>query len=274
MISRNVDLSNIRQENGIIHPDGFGAILCVSGSGRLTYGDMTYTMERHTLLVFTPYTVIHLVEGFGDMEGVLLEADAKTTLQLLADISVERRVAISHHPYVKISDEQERFILKLTDIMRHKEHDIDDAIDERIHSLLAQSLCLQILQVYSQSQKIEGTPVSHNDQIYNRFIEAVSANCRRERTVAFYASQQNLSVGHFSAIIRRVSGHSPMYWIELFTMTAIKKTLRESSRSVKEISDLMAFPDQSTFGRYFKAREGVSPQEYRISLSNVTIHKS
>lgn len=38
--------------------------------------------------------------------------------------------------------------------------------------------------------------------------------------------------------------------------------------SIKEIADRMGFPDQSTFGRYFRHREGCSPSEYRSKLND------
>lgn len=268
LINRTVDLGSIKPENGMIHPDGFGALLCMNGRGVITYGDIAYTLEPHTLFIFTPYNVIHIGEGFNKMEGVLLMADIKTTLQIFNDISMERRIAISQHPCIRITEEQEQLMLRLTELIRSKERELtdgtaDSAINERIHHLLSQSLCLQIFQICDDCTIMQGQSVRHDKMIYNRFIESVSINNHKERTVTFYAAQQNISVGHFSTIVRRVSGHSPMYWIELFTMTAIKKLLSEPSLSVKEVADRMSFPDQSTFGRYFKAHEGISPSEYK-----------
>lgn len=269
IIIRKVDLNHIRQDNGMIHPDGFGMILCTKGSGRLTYGNNVYTMEQNTLLVFTPYSVIHIDEGCDDMSGVLLETNTKTTLQLLSGISMEKRLAISMQPCVRISEEQARVILRYNSMMIEKQRDIvtvGNPTNEQILHSLAKASCLEILQIYDNGQKQQGTPISRNNIVYNSFIESVCANCHTQRTVTFYAARQNLSVGHFSMIVRNVSGHSPMYWIELFTMTAIKRLLRSSSLSIKEVADRMSFPDQSTFGRYFKEREGISPSVYKQNM--------
>lgn len=268
LIIREVGRNTVKQENGMIHPEGFGVILCTQGRGTVTYGDMVYTLERNVLLLFMSYSVIHIEQEFEDMKGLLLEADTETTLQLLSDISMERRISIVQQPCVKIADGDERLVRQIFDVMTQKERAIGsnddvDTTDKRILEHLAHASCLEILQVYSKANKLQGSPLKRNNVVYNRFIESVCANCHSERTVTFYARQQNLSVGHFSTIVRNVSGHAPMYWIEMFTMTAIKKMLRETSLSFKEIADRMSFPDQSTFGRYFKERESMSPSLYR-----------
>lgn len=268
LIVREVDKDTVKQENGMIHPEGFGVMLCTSGKGTMTYGDRAYVLEQNVLVLFMSYSVIHIEHEKGDIKGLLLEADTETTLQLLSDIPMDKRLAIVQHPCVKLSDGQQCAIRQLFGIMVEKARAIDaspddNTINKRILAYLSHASCLEILQAYFNADKLIGSPMKRNNIVYNRFIESVCAKCNEQRTVAYYAKEQNVSVGHFSSIVRTVSGHAPMYWIELYTMTAIKKLLRESAHSIKEIADLMSFPDQSTFGRYFKQREGVSPMEYR-----------
>lgn len=268
LIVREVDKDTVKQENGMIHPEGFGVMLCTSGKGTMTYGDRAYVLERNVLVLFMSYSVIHIEHEKGDIKGLLLEADTETTLQLLSDIPMDKRLAIVQHPCVKLSDGQQCAIRQLFGIMVEKARAIDaspddNTINKRILAYLSHASCLEILQAYFNADKLIGSPMKCNNIVYNRFIESVCAKCSEQRTVGYYAKEQNISVGHFSFVVRTVSGHAPMYWIELYTMTAIKKLLRESAHSIKEIADLMSFPDQSTFGRYFKQREGVSPMEYR-----------
>lgn len=88
-------------------------------------------------------------------------------------------------------------------------------------------------------------------------------NCHSQRTVEYYASEQNLSPYYFSSIIKSCSGKSAMQWIESVTMTFARQYLECTELSIKEISDRLNFPDQSTFGRYFKRHEGCSPSDFR-----------
>lgn len=147
----------------------------------------------------------------------------------------------------------------------------DDEADDimglvgKMKSFLSQSLCCQFLQIYFTSSRVDGSPTKLGTRIFNKFIGAVYAGCASQRTVSYYSGLQNMSTGHFSSVIKAVSGNSPMHWIELFTMTKIRRLLIDTTLSLKEIADILNFPDQSTFGRYFKQREKISPTAYRMA---------
>ena len=277
-ICKHIDVSEIRLNNGnIVRPEGFGILLFSSGKGKVTCNDIAYHLEEHILFVFTPFSTFYLEEGVDDMEGWLLEADVKTALMLLEDIPAQRRVTISQYPCVKITQRQEDTLKGLMQIMRCKmdednSHPLIDNLHKKVLFLLRQTIILEVIHVYFDSPQVSGMPLKRGNALFSKFISSVYDNCGEHRTVAFYARQQNLSTGRFSAVVREVSGKSPMQWIELFTMTKIRKMLSTTSASIKEITDSMGFPDQSTFGRYFKSREGMSPSEYRarqsVSLSS------
>lgn len=268
-ICKNIHTSDIRLNNGnIVRPDGFGVLLFTSGKGKVSCNDVTYHLEEHFLFVFTPYTTFYLEEGNDDMTGWLLEADIKNTMLLLENIPADKRVTISQFPCVKLSEPQENILKDMISIVQRKMEDkLSPSIDnlhEKELSLLRQALCMEIIQAYFNSVQVFGKPAKRGNILFNKFISSVYNNCLTQRTVSFYARQQNISTGRFSAVIREVSGKSAMYWIELFTMTKIRKMLLDSEDSIKEITEKMGFPDQSTFGRYFKAHEGMSPSEYRL----------
>lgn len=47
--------------------------------------------------------------------------------------------------------------------------------------------------------------------------------------------------------------------------TMARHYLSSTTMNVKEIAYAMGFPDQSTFGRYFKSACGMSPADFRSS---------
>lgn len=264
----------VRQDNGFIHPSGFGAVLFTQGKGVVTCNDVAYDVEPCVMLVLTPYRPMRIEECSDNLEGMLLEADVSTTMALLDDVAAEKRLALAQMPCVKITLRQSAFILKLLDIIKEKKAENLNAayghteIGERIMMLLAQSLCLQIIDIYGASTLVKGEPLRRSSLIYNKFISSVYSHCHLQRSVTFYAEQQNMSTGHFSAVVKKVSGRSPLYWIEVFTMTKIRKLLSDRSLSMKEIANQMNFPDASTFSRYFKQREYLTPNEFRDAPNN------
>ena len=52
-------------------------------------------------------------------------------------------------------------------------------------------------------------------------------------------------------------------------MAKMAKTLLDkSSKSIKEISQELGFPEQFTFRKYFKQHTGMSPTDYRKAANN------
>ena len=107
---------------------------------------------------------------------------------------------------------------------------------------------------------------SADTTLFNEFMMSLVKHCKTERTVAYYAAQASLSPNHFSATIKSASGQPAMYWIKLVTSTMAKHYLTATRMSAKEIADALGFPDQSTFGRYFKSICGISPAAYREKM--------
>jgi AraC-like DNA-binding protein len=51
-------------------------------------------------------------------------------------------------------------------------------------------------------------------------------------------------------------------------MLEAKALLKLKDATIQEISNRLGFPDQSTFGKYFKRHAGVSPKEYVLHHKN------
>lgn len=97
---------------------------------------------------------------------------------------------------------------------------------------------------------------------------AVQQNFVEHRDVAWYASQANMSTGYFSRCIRQTVGKSPSHIIALYTVQMAKALLDKSTKSIKEISQELGFPEQFTFRKYFKQHTGMSPSDYRKAANN------
>lgn len=271
-VIRKFDASYLSQSNGVVNPDGFGILLCTAGSCRINSDDMVYVLECNTLFIFKPFSIINLEYVSHDAAGVILEVDVEETMMILNDISPDMRLEMSQHPCIGINDEQADLICRLLDIIRYKmemikaETDAPMGFNHKATDNLIMSVCYEVFRVYSASTFVCGTPAKRSNQIFNRFIASVYSNCHTNRLVKYYAGLQNLSTGHFTSVVREISGHEPTYWIKLFTMTKIRRMLIDTDLSLKEIAQKMNFPDQSVFGRYFRQHEGMSPTAYRMRI--------
>ena len=104
---------------------------------------------------------------------------------------------------------------------------------------------------------------SRADVIFARFIALLQENFRTERRVSWYAKQLDITAKYLSEVVKTVSKRTPNEWIDSYVVLEIRVLLKNSPKSIKEITEELKFPNQSFLGKYFKEHVGVSPSEYR-----------
>lgn len=226
------------------------------------------------MCIYAPNTFFQILEKSPDLQGILEEDDVETYYPVLSRIDIRRQLQVRNSPCVEISEAEAAEMLRLYDMIRESRLSADVDSSDR-HSEFANiiradgvrhlcyALCLKVLEVYFCNTPVEAMPQSRDDTILGRFLVSVYENCHRQRTVQYYADEQHLSPYYFSSIIRERSSKSALQWIAGVTMIFSRKYLERPEMSIKEIADRLNFPDQSTFGRYFKHHEGCSPSEFR-----------
>lgn len=100
-------------------------------------------------------------------------------------------------------------------------------------------------------------------EITNRFFKIVEDNFRQNRKVEFYAHQIGISPKHLAFVMKKSTGKYPSEWIEDYTILEAKKLLRLSEDSIQIISYDLNFATPSHFTKFFKARTGMTPKEFR-----------
>ena len=136
-------------------------------------------------------------------------------------------------------------------------------MNDRLISFLRLQTILEVLyEIASTASPVAKKP-SRSEQVFVNFIHSLSQHYTERRPVADYAAEAALSVRHFSSLVIRLTGQTPMQWIHLFVIGQAKHLLLHSDLQVKEIADRLGFPEQFTFRKYFKSHAGVSPSDYR-----------
>jgi AraC-like DNA-binding protein len=103
------------------------------------------------------------------------------------------------------------------------------------------------------------------EHIFGDFIEIVSHNYMKERTVSWYAEQMDITPKYLAEMVKQATNRSPNDWIDGYVIVEIRMLLKYTGKSIKEIAEIMHFTSQSFLGKYFKEHVGVSPKDYRKS---------
>jgi AraC-like DNA-binding protein len=256
----------------------FGFFLCNSGRARIIAGRQTYDLERDSLFIYAPNVFFQILGRSDDFDGVVLVVNPDDLSEVIDTVPARERLVIRNSPVVKISPKQAEELMRLIE-MTQTQYVADNGdyketlakIHEHYVQYLFYAICMKLYEYYFQNPPAAGETQNRDEKVLSAFLLQVLESKGQDRTMREYAKRQNLSPYYFSNIIKACSGKSAQQWIELITMTFARYYLKSTQMTMKEIAYEMKFPDQSTFGRYFKKHEGVSPAVYRERLSTTSI---
>lgn len=271
MNKSNVSIHDLYANYRKVSVHKYGFFLCLTGRAKVLLGSRIYEIGPDTLCIYVPNSFFQILEKSDDLTGVLEEDEVEAYYPVVSTIDIRQRIQIRNESCVAISKLEANEISGLADMISRTVYDPKPMRNENIlvsvHDNyvkhLRYALCLKVLEAYFSNSPVQSLPECKEDAILSRFLISVYDNCLKERTVQYYADEQHLSPYYFSTIIRNRSGMGALQWIEKVAMTLAREYLECTDLSIKEISDRLNFPDQSTFGRYFKHRQGCSPSEFR-----------
>ena len=147
---------------------------------------------------------------------------------------------------------------------RHRKS-AQNPFDNHECKLLLLALTYRLCSIYSRRIIEEKNVAGHKIDTFIKLIRLIEKYYMQERGVAFYADKLCLSPKYLSALSKSVCGYTVQ---ELVFRAIIRKSifwLKNTNKSVQEISDDLNFPNASFFGTFFKKQTGLAPSHYRIS---------
>ncbi len=98
---------------------------------------------------------------------------------------------------------------------------------------------------------------------FQRFLHLLNSSEVKHRTVESYASELCITPKYLSTVCKRNSGKTANEWITEHVMEDIRYYLRQTDYSIKQICDMLGFPNTSFFGKYVKEHFGKTPLQLR-----------
>ena len=99
--------------------------------------------------------------------------------------------------------------------------------------------------------------------ITNSFFHLIERGFKQNRKVEFYADEIGVSAKHLALVIKKTTGKHPSEWMENYALLEAKKLLKSTDESIQTISYDLNFATPSHFSRFFKAKTGMTPNEFR-----------
>jgi AraC family transcriptional activator of pobA len=245
-------------------------LLCLDGKIHLRYNDKDYELLRNDCIVLSS---LHIIEDYSYSQDCRCIAIYGTS-DFLQEAAkgwhglATLFVSIRSKALVSLSDKEVNIFKGYSKAIQDRVHWVGYRFLRQVSCLLFTAMVLDLGNLIWGEENSEMPFMSKRcDKLFTDFIYLVEKNFHSNRRVSWYAGVLNITPKYLSEMVKSASGQTPNEWIDKYVVMELRSMLRDSALSVKEISDLMHFPNQSFLGKYFKQHTGMSPSAYRKKFS-------
>ena len=160
---------------------------------------------------------------------------------------------------VLLDEEQAQYVTHIMDKLCSEQ---DRSCNQNIIRANLSAFLTEMEESVVPTMERDDAPVTNNE-ICNKYVELVFARCNYSIHLSEYAEKLNVTHDFLNKTVRQVTGKSPLDWIREAVLLEAKVLLRQTSKTVNEISDHVGMTDPSYFSRFFKKQTGCTPLEYR-----------
>lgn len=239
--------------------------LCTEGSLKYTLDTREVTVMPGDMLIVSEHHVVNNYEASPDIKGlaILMSVDFfREIISNVRDLSAAFLYARTY-PVVKLSETDIATFSRYFQAVKSRIADTTNHFRRELVKTLLLAMFYDLSNVIYQFQHTTVQRQKRGDVIFTRFIKLVEENCRVERRVAWYAQQLGITAKYLSESVKSVSRRTPNQWIDNYVVIELRVMLKNSTKSIKQITEEMNFPNQSFLGKYFKEHVGMSPSQYR-----------
>lgn len=242
--------------------------------GDLKYGISNYDYEEGTLVFIAPGQVIGSYgEEFYQPKGLALvfHADFIHGTSLGRHMNDYSFFSYTTNEALHLSERERQIIL---DCFSKIKYELDHAVDKHSKKLIATNIELFLNYCIRFYDRQFITRDNANKGILERFETLLNEFFASDKpqeiglpSVAWCASELNLSANYFGDLIKKETGKTANEYIHLKLIDSAKAKIADLNKSVSEIAYELGFKYPQHFTRVFKQHVGVTPIEYRSSVN-------
>ncbi len=277
-------------------------VICTSGRVQAQMSGMTMELHKNQVAIVPQNVTVTdvMVSPDFDLKGMFLTTNILQSF-LREKMNIWNNMMYIHRHHIITMDEDE--IMFYTHFYHMLKLTISKGLDNPLHTDVIQSLMRSAvlglcgaMQTHPQQTHPHPLPVWRGENTsradkaqqgivsppsqggvwgrsagrahFQRFLNLLHSSKTKHRTVEAYASDLCISPKHLTAICKKNSEKTASEWITEQVMDDIRYYLRQTDLSIKQISNLLGFPNTSFFGKYVKDHLGVTPMDYRNRNNN------
>ena len=251
--------------------DGIILVWCIKGAISVAINLNDYILEEDTLFICMPGNIFKLNEIVGEGEDlhyvcVAMSKEFAANQKLDVNTSFSNAMSLLDNPSVPVLPEEATLMGGYLDMMGNVLKSDLAYRREAVQSLWISMLYVIAAMLDRRARLADDvSPTNRSRMLFEQFIALVAKYHTQYRNVAFYADKLCLTPKYMSKLIKTATGKSAPEWIDAYVILEAKNLLKYSNDTIKQIVFKLNFPNQSVFYKFFKARTGMTPSEYRNS---------
>jgi AraC family transcriptional activator of pobA len=247
--------------------DGYIVGICTRGSAQVEVNLQIYEAKPGAMLLATPFHVLRIYNSSDDFlcrfivfsKAFLTENSINS--HFLESFSYFKSASI---PVIYLADADAKMMLDIYLLIQQKLEREEHLYRIEISRSILTTLLYEIQSVYEQQHSIIKSKQSRKQELNVLFQELVFHHYKEHRNVQYYADALFVSPKHLTETIKEVTGRTAGEWIDDAVILEAKVLLRNHEISIARVAENIHFPDQSSFGKYFKKHTGIPPSDYRM----------
>ena len=243
--------------------------------GDLRYGKNTYDYQEGTLVFIAAGQVV-TVDNSGETYqpkgyALVFHPDLIHGTSLGRHIQDYTFFGYQSNEALQLSERERKIVL---DCFSKIEYELEHAIDKHSKRLIVfniEMLLNYCIRFYDRQfitrDNVHKGILERFENLLNEYFQTDKPHTIGLPSVAYCASELNLSSNYFGDLIKKETGKTAQEYIQAKVIDVAKERIYDHSKSVSEIAYELGFKYPQHFTRLFKQRVGQSPNEYRSSLN-------
>lgn len=247
-------------------------LLVISGKLELDINGKTTVMERCDFLDILEGTSINFTSCSPDLDFYCIMTSREFLMEVLQNIvpgPSDYFSILLISPILRLSANATARLFKQIRI-------IDDSLSELDHNYRTEMVrtyfkgfALELGNLLIKEKQIpqfEHRVLTKKDTLIADFMDLVWKNFRERREVSFYAKELCVSTKHLARIVKSCTGKTPHEVIDAEVISLALQLLKSGDVMVQRVADILHFPDQAAFSKFFRKCVKMSPTEYRKQI--------
>jgi AraC-like DNA-binding protein len=251
--------------------DGYIIGICTRGTAEVEVNLQVYQAKPEAMLLATPFHVLRIYNSSDDFlcrfmvfsKAFLTENNVNS--HFLESFSFFKSASL---PVIYPVNEDAAMILAIYALMEQKLVRELHPFRMEISRGILTTMLYELEYIYQKEHVILKGRQSRKQELNMLFQELVFHHYKEHRNVQYYADALFVSPKHLTETVKEVTGRTAGEWIDDAVILESKVLLRNHEISIARVAYDIHFPDQSSFGKYFKKHTGLSPSEYRMVAGN------